>query len=55
MESIFEKYKTIPTHFFNYISITTDLWYYLKDNLENENVKTLMFDLDFALKINTNG
>jgi hypothetical protein len=54
MVNIFEKI-TIPTYFFDSISITTDLLNYLYDNLENENYNLFRWDLRNALTINANG
>jgi hypothetical protein len=51
MENIFEKCK-ITNYFFDSISITTDLFDYLLENIfENE---FLTMDLEIALKINAN-
>jgi hypothetical protein len=53
MENIFEKCK-ITNYFFDSISITTDLFDYLLENIfENEN-EFLTMDLEMALKINAN-
>jgi hypothetical protein len=53
MENIFEKCK-ITNYFFDSISITTDLFDYLLENIfENEN-EFLTMDLEIALKINAN-
>jgi hypothetical protein len=47
---------TIPKQFFNLsLNITHDLYYYLFDNLQKENYKTLSWDLKTALIINANG
>jgi hypothetical protein len=53
MKNIFEKCK-ITDYFFDSISITTDLFDYLFDNLENEN-DNLKWDLKTELTINANG
>jgi hypothetical protein len=53
MENIFEKIR-IPNYYFDSISITTDLFDYLLENIfENEN-EFLTMDLEMALKINAN-
>jgi hypothetical protein len=50
MENIFNEHG-IPTYFFNsfYHHIKPDLLNYLYDNLYNENIDTLTWDLDTAI------
>jgi predicted HAD superfamily phosphohydrolase YqeG len=53
MNNAFGKYALL-THFVNENDLYKDLYDYLYDNLQNENVYTLMWDLDNALTINAN-
>jgi hypothetical protein len=52
MENIFEKINLQYNYFFN-LNLGWDLFYYLYDNLENEN-DTLKWDLRHALTTNAN-
>ena len=53
MENIFNKIE-ILSHYFDSISIKTDLWIYLIDNLDKENYQTFCWDLSIALTTNAN-
>jgi hypothetical protein len=44
----------IPKYYFNNKLLTTDLFYYFLDNLDNENYDTLRLDLENALTNNAN-
>ena len=63
MENIFNQIKIktyyfnelpIPKYYFNNKLLTTDLFYYFLDNLDNENYDTLRLDLENALTNNAN-
>jgi hypothetical protein len=58
MENIFEK-LIIPNHFSNKIfllkDLKKDLYFYLNNNLDNENFNLLKMDLQNALTTNANG
>jgi hypothetical protein len=55
MENIFNQIK-IKTYYFNDTlnDISDILYFYLEDNLEDENYQTLRWDLQDALKNNVN-
>jgi hypothetical protein len=55
MKNIFNK-LSIQTHYFDYfLNISNDLWFYLYDNLDDENNNIFRQDLRNALTINVNG
>jgi hypothetical protein len=58
MENIFEKHAIRDYFFdanFNLNLIKSNLYYYLFNNLYNENYDLFRFDLKIALAINVNG
>jgi hypothetical protein len=59
MENIFKK-EAIPSDYFyaysyHYGVLKSDLLNYLNDNLHDENIHILTWDLDIALTTNANG